>query len=174
MNDQSCLVEENGEKVGFCHPGTRNLMLHASVFLTFAFMMLTSSCTEVHLDVPYTFTLSPPPIPVYLLPFCDEYASNPETADIKYLGKQLQFDVLMIDKVVRVDPRGDYADLNYFLVGKCQFKLRYPTEMDRLTEGTIVDVVGECLGISGNYILNVDCWINVIGGNIATIRAPSY
>jgi len=33
-----------------------------------------------------------------------------------------------------------------------------------MSEGTLVNVVGECRGMMFGYILIVDCWIQVIGG----------
>jgi len=107
--------------------------------------------------------IRPSPIIVEMKPVYDEYISNTAAADAKYYGRRLQFTSLTVDKVLRTGGRAPSVNDN-FMVGDFKFILRYPSDVEKMSEGTLVDVVGECRGMMFGYILIVDCWIKVIGG----------
>jgi len=132
-----------------------------------------SGCAGTSLAAPRPLMIGPSPIIVEMKPVYDEYISNTAAADAKYYGRQLQFNSLTVDKVLRTGGRAPSANDN-FMVGDFKFKLRYPSDLQNLTAGTIVDVVGECRGMMFGYILIVDCWIKVVGGVLVVTPWVGY
>ncbi len=122
-----------------------------------------SGCAGASFVAPPRLVIRPPPIIVEIKSVYDEYISNTAAADAKYYGQRLQFTSLTVDKVLRTGGRAPSVNDN-FMVGDFKFILRYPSDLDKMSEGVLVDVVGECRGMMFGYILIVDCWIKVIGG----------
>jgi hypothetical protein len=54
-----------------------------------------------------------------------------------------------------------------------KFRPKYPTDIDGILVGSVVEIVGECQGLQWGRIIVKDCWIRVIEGYIGNLT-PGY
>ncbi len=137
-----------------------------------------SGCTESagsSIVVP-TFTEPKlPPIEITVEQLYQEYIANETAADAKYKGERLLFNEVGVEEVVSqafYDGRAveDREIINlYFITGLVKFKPQNFGIMQNIEEGYVLNIVGECRGLSKGFVIINDCWVESVIGDISTL-----
>ncbi len=137
----------------------RGLILMVSASL--AFMTVFSAACQEDFKPPPPIAIEAAPYAVSFDDLESAYKSDAAAADTLYKGKRISFKGLIVEKVSR-QTNTNFED--FLMVGDLKFKPKYYGALDMITEGTVVDVVGECHGLMYGYVMFRDCWINIVGG----------
>lgn len=117
-----------------------------------------------------TFLITPLPL-VNFSQMRDDYASDVKAADTRYAGQRFSFGQLKVTEVSKtLYPLR--ATEEYVLVENMKFKPRYASDLWDISEGTLIEVIGQVQGYLWNYIVVQDCLIRIVGG--ASTGTPGY
>ena len=94
-----------------------------------------------------------------------DYQGNPALAESSYQGKRLFFSGVRVEGVSSTN--GNY----YFAAGNLRFRPGCIGDLGYLSEGTVVNVAGDCQGLLWNYVYFNDCWIQVVSGGLGAPRS---
>lgn len=77
-----------------------------------------------------------------------------ELESARYIGKSFIFNNILIDDLI-LKARTE----TYIFISHVQFVPQYPSELENLKEGDVVDIVGVCMGVSEAtaYVWVTDC-----------------
>ena len=119
--------------------------------------------------VPIFKVLWPPPIEVTIEQLYQEYITDEAAANAKYAGKRLLFTNVEVEEInsLRADNGNDPGV--YLVNASVEFRPRYWTDAALITDGFVVDIVGEPRGMFGveqNYLVVEDCRIFIIEGDV--------
>jgi hypothetical protein len=142
-------------------PKTWHIILPVSL----AFLLLFTGCTVHTIAAPKAVIYKQPSLQVEYSQFCADYAADTAKAALSYEGKNILINNLRVDGVVRSHPNF------YVAVGNLRFRPRYPSDLEKLAEGTVINVGGECQGLLWGYIYFNDCWIGVVSGGLTQTRS---
>ena len=140
-------------------------------------LVVLSGCAGNDSAVP-TFpafeALLPPPVEVTVDQLYQEYMTDEAAAEAKYKGERLLFSGVRVEEVSNFFYIARPIEF-YILNGSVKFKPRYPSDVESIREGFVVDIVGEAQGIIFGFLIVKDCWINIVEGDIeADYGAPAY
>jgi len=115
----------------------------------------------------------PPPIEVTIDQLYAEFIADEAAAKAKYKGEKLLFTGVTVEEIDSyfLDIR---ATKIYIRSGPAEFLPRYPDDFDYILEGFVVDIVGDCQGLSWGRVVINDCWIQVTEGDIGDVVADVY
>jgi hypothetical protein len=137
-----------------------------------------AGCQRDLLFTPEYTELEPAPMETDLTQLYDDYISNIQTADSKYLDKSLVFYDVLVEEVI-----GDvYADMefemryqkDYFISGSVRFYLKDYLLMQSIEEGYILNIVGKCDGYRYGEIRIIDCWVGGVEGELIDVPNWEY
>ena len=137
-----------------------------AVLLAAGIAALNAACAG-SFEPPAAIAIEAAPSPVLLVDLENAYRSDAAAADAEYKGKRLYFKALVVEKVSR-QTNTNFED--FVMAGGVKFKPEYYGALEMVTEGTVVDIVGDCCGQMFGCITFRDCWINIVGGPTA-VRA---
>ncbi|MFC1865640.1 hypothetical protein ACFLYB_02875 [Chloroflexota bacterium] len=126
--------------------------------------------------------LMAPPIEVSIDQIYAEYIADEAAADARYKGKRLLFYGVTVEEVSSIINVGNnevFVYNSHIITDSVKFTPRYTVDLDNARVGFIVDVVGECRGLTWPIfreplVLIGDCWINIIEGEIVEDWYPEY
>ena len=137
---------------------SRSLLLLALVWQAFNF-----SCALKPRAPPAALLFQAQPIAVNTSQISEEYASDPAAADERYTGRRVNFGQVAVEGIsYRAHPLRMLED--FFRVDDVKFRPRYPSDLENLVEGTVVEVEGTVQGLQFGYVLVTDCWISIVSG----------
>jgi hypothetical protein len=117
----------------------------------------------------------PPPVEVTVDQLYQEYMTDETAAKAKYKGKRLLFTNVEVEEINRISVNSATPPINYIVNHSVEFLPRYATDFDYILVGFVVDIVGDCQGLSWGRVLINDCWINIVEGDIeADYGEPAY
>jgi len=121
------------------------------------------------LEAPLAPTIEDAPCEIALIELISAYDKDSATADLAYKGKRLYLCSCIVEKVSRQTNQNFEESIT---VGEIKCMPKYFGMLDTITQGTIVDIIGDCHGMMFGYILFRNCWIKVVGG--PTTAPSSY
>jgi hypothetical protein len=140
-------------------------------------LIVLNACKNSEQDVPayQPIDLSPSP-ELTIEQLVSDYMTDEVAADAKYKGKRFQFTDVVVEEVSNniLDHRAGMGSDICMISGSVQFVPRYPTGCDHITDGFVVEIVGECRGIFFDKVYVRDCWIGVIEGDPADLPIDDY
>jgi len=154
----------------------KNIFLVTMAVLVIGLIYL-SGCTgnaENGFTVPAFTEPGPPPIEVTVDQLYQEYMVDEAAADAKYEGERLLFSGVTVEKVSNFFYIARPIEF-HILNGSVKFRPRYPSDVESIREGFVVDIVGEAQGIIFGFLIVKDCWMMIIEGDIgADYGEPAY
>jgi len=123
-----------------------------------------SGCTESagsSFVVPTFTEPGPPPIEVTVEQLYQEYMADEAAADAKYKGERLLFSRVRVEEVINFFYIVRPIEF-YILNGSVKFLPRYPSDVESIRLGFVVDIIGEAQGIIFGILIVKDCWINIV------------
>jgi hypothetical protein len=149
--------------------------------LAIALMSLAGGCTKAEVFIPKAAQLESPPLMITADQLYQEYMADEAVADTKYKGKKVRVTEVKVDTylesesscylVIRWYPEEYYEYNDGVLVfylpafSACTLKLepQFSEDFKDVDGGYIVEIEGECQGISDGVITVKLNWVNKIG-----------
>jgi hypothetical protein len=131
-----------------------------------------NGCVPDALDFVAPQSLKTPPIAVTVEQISKEYREDPISADIKYLGKELLFEEVVVEEIHRIYNSPGAAmpftlTVDYFTAGGVSFQiLDFAGALQRVQEGYILKLEGTCRGLLNGRIFVNECWYQSIRGDM--------
>ena len=137
-------------------------------------LICLSGCTgNANITYP-VFEPLQPPIEVTVDQLYQEYMTDEADAKAKYKGERLLFSGVTVEKVNNFFYIARPIEF-HILNGSVKFRPRYPSDVESIREGFVVDIVGEAQGTIFGFLIVKDCWINIVEGDIeADYGEPAY
>ena len=151
----------------------KNIFLVTMAVLVIGLIYLSGCTGDTNITYP-VFEPLQPPIEVTVDQLYDEYMADEAAADAKYEGERLLFSGVTVEKVSNFFYIARPIEF-HILNGSVKFRPRYPSNVESIREGFVVDIVGEAQGIIFGFLIVKDCWINIVEGDIeADYGEPAY
>lgn len=153
------------------------LLFSVSIIVIIAIMVI-DIYDDPTLKLAYQFDnvmteVEPPPTEIS----CDElysaYLEDEMTADAKYKNKRLWFSNVEVTDVAAYYTLsgGELLPVKTSFCSKnIKFQLSNPYIMQNVEVGYILNIVGQCTGLSQNYVFIWDCWANSVVGDIGAVQ----
>jgi len=140
-----------------------------------------TGCTNNEISIPEYTPLAPPPKEVAIEQLLFDYMTDEAAANTKYKDKRILLYEVEVEEVVtsyypvRSDIYGyTYLYVDYFLSGGCKFTLKDFELMQNVQVGYILNLVGNCNGLSAGLIMIADCYVESIFGDLGTTAEGVY
>jgi hypothetical protein len=146
------------------------------------FLVVLNGCQNDDHFVPVYTSIGVVPVEVTIDQIYTEYVTDEVTANEKYEGKRLLFSGIKVEEVSSILNWGNNERFMYnshIRTGNVKFIPRYTLHLDNVMEGFVVDIVGECIGLTQpDYreplLLISDCWINIVEGDLEATFEEGY
>lgn len=153
------------------------LLFSASIIIIIAILIVDISDNpnpKLTYQFDYAFTEpEPPPIEVNCNELYVAYLNDEEAADDNYKYKQLSFSNVEITDVTAYYSLsgGEFLPfISCFSSNNIKFQLSNPYIMQSVEVGYVLNIVGECRGLSQDYIFISDCWANSVLGDLGPVQ----
>ena len=113
--------------------------------------------------------VGPAPLEVNPNDIYDAYMQDSHAADRQFKNRRIFLPSVEVTGVTRyytVSSGETQSFASSFTSGNIKFKLSNPYIMQSIEEGYILDIVGECRGMTGDCLFIVDCWAGSIVGEL--------
>jgi hypothetical protein len=113
--------------------------------------------------------VEPAPLKIVTDELYDAYIQDQHAADKQYKNKRIFLPSVEVTNVTRYYTLSSGEIRSFassFSSGNIKFKLTNPYIMQSVQEGYIVDIVGECRGLTGDCLFIVDCWAGSVVGEL--------
>ena len=136
-----------------------------AIALAIVLSLSISGCTTTKLVTPYALNIDQAPVPMTVSQIESDFLADPEKAAAVYAGHTMYFKRVTVDIANRIGNAARSTE-DSIVVSKIKFVPRYPADMEGITEGAVLDVIGRVQGYLWGYIVIIDCWINLttVGG----------
>jgi hypothetical protein len=150
---------------------SRQLVVIAAVFIL-SFSAILNGCQSNDQVFPVYTAINTIPVEVTIDKIFTEYMADEAAANGKYKGERILFSGVTVEEVGRILNWGNNERWMYnshIRTGSIKFIPRYTLHLDNVIEGSVVDIVGECIGLTQSdynepLLLVSDCWIKIVGG----------
>ncbi len=115
------------------------------------------------------YKIESPPVEVTVSELCAAYFNDPATAGSTYQSKRLLFTEVEVTGIMAGNYYSGGQTQSFkisFTNGRTRFELRDPLIMQSIEVGYILNIVGECRGISRESVLIFDCWVESVFGDL--------
>ena len=165
--------------------GFKSILLIALGTLSIGLIFLAGGCTRPGVFIPYTIQLEPLPITITADQLYAEYMADEAAADAQYKDKEVWFTKAIVDSYVQ-SPSENYITISTkpqlviryfhgFIFSKKEVPKIFITvcSSEKLQKGNVVEIVGECQGMSEGVVTVKINWV-VKSGEAITLAAGGY
>jgi hypothetical protein len=153
-------------------------VISGAVAVLLALILGLAGCSRSVVTTPEYRNFAPPPITVTVEQLWADYTSDAAAADTRYKGDRLLFSKVEVEQVVGRDYTDRHGEVQYLVeslvAGSVKFELRDFNLQQNIEAGFVLNnVVGECRGLSGGFVVIGYSSVDSIQGDIGTIEEVS-
>ena len=142
-----------------------SIMVLVGVLALISLSVNTSGCARAVFMAPTPLQIEKAPQPMTVATIEKDYSVDSDAANALYAGQSFYFKQVKVDIANRIG-NAARATEDSVIVGKIKFVPTFPSDMEGITEGAMIDVIGRVQGYLWGYVVITDCWISLtaIGG----------
>ena len=157
------------------------LLFCASIIIIIAIIFVDIS-NDPNPKLVYPFSYQPmklesAPIEVSCDELYNEYLNDEKAADKKYKNKRLLFSNMEVTDITTYNTLSGGELLPFiscFSSNDIKFQLSNPYIMQSVEVGYILNLVGDCRGLSQDHIFIWDCWAESVSGDLESVEGFKY